>query len=450
MSYPLETARHHRPPPISIHTNDAPQELATSPFSMLSMSSTRSPTSPSFSSRPRGGKRLKSPPPSHSPIPSKALQGDLETFAEQCRLWYYNQDEEAGRLMTQTLTTLPPSQRPPFARLQASVRSGYHAHVTARRNAEYQAHLSATLPGGSLSAHSRLSPNGPTARKERSERLETFIRTWCTLGMPGTRPFFEAMWAVMRLQTLPENLGGAGSRRITWEIDDAVFQEAAGKEFMLEAINFLKGVLGFEDVLSPNSRSSSVSALGSTLPAHSRVQSQPLLYNPGSSPPISSITLAKRPRAPSDPFLDTPPLSRSLATTSSASQIGDYPGTSDDVSANNAPANFQNLSPSRRDVFPEIEAQARIWTAPDLTNPEYTSLLKLFPSFISAKTLPRFPVPPQSKRIQDIEEGVEQTEEPFEIRFGTGMIRLGGPERTGQWRGGWWARFTSWCKTLFC
>lgn len=217
---------------------------------MLSMSPTRSPTSPSFSSRPRGGKRIKSPPPSHSPIPSKALQGDLETFAEQCRLWfvfpsvsidgktfltifdrYYNQDEEAGRLMTQTLTTLPPSQRPPFARLQASVRSGYHAHVTARRNAEYQAHLSATLPGGSLSAHSRLNPSGPAARKERSERLETFIRTWCTPGMPGTCPFFEAMWAVMRLQTLPENLGGAGAHRITWEIDDAVFQEAAYVEF---------------------------------------------------------------------------------------------------------------------------------------------------------------------------------------------------------------------------
>lgn len=129
--------------------------------------------------------------------------------------------------MTQTLTTLPSSQRPPFARLQASVRSGYHAHVTARRNAEYHAHLSVTLPGGSLSAHSRLHPSGPAARKERYERLDTFLRTWCTLGMPGTRPFFEALWGVMRLQTLPENLGGAGSHRVTWEIDDAVFQEAA-------------------------------------------------------------------------------------------------------------------------------------------------------------------------------------------------------------------------------
>lgn len=176
--------------------------------------------------------------------------------------------------------------------------------------------------------------------------------------------------------------------------------------------------------------------------------SQPLLCHPESSLPISTKMLAKRPRAPSDPFLDTPPLSRSLATTSSASQVSDPPGTPDDVSVNNAPTDFQNLSPSRRDVFPEVEAQSRVWTASDLTNPEYSSLLKLFPPFISAKTLPRFPVP--AKQKGDIEEGGEQAGEPFEIRFGTGMIRLGGPDRTGEWRGGWWARFTSWCKMLFC
>ena len=89
MAYPLETARHHRPPPISIRAdNGSTNDLATSPFSVFSMSPTRSPTSPSLNGRPRGGKRVKSPPPSQSPIPSKALQSDLETFAEQCRLWY--------------------------------------------------------------------------------------------------------------------------------------------------------------------------------------------------------------------------------------------------------------------------------------------------------------------------------------------------------------------------
>jgi len=202
-----------------------------------------------------------------------------------------------------------------------------------------------------------------------------------------------------------------------------------------------------------------VSALGLTLPSHLRAQSQPLpsqpfLSYPGlpSSPPIATITLAKRPRAPSDPFLDTPPLSRSLVTTSSASQLGDSPGTPDDVSVNTAPTDdvLLNLSPSRQGAFLEIEAQSRIWTTPDMTNPEYASLLGLFPSFISAKTLQRFPAPPRSKRKSDIEEGEEPAEEPFEIRYGTGMIRLGGSHRTGPWRGGWWTRFTLWCKTLFC
>jgi hypothetical protein len=35
------------------------------------------------------------------------------------------------------------------------------------------------------------------------------------------------LWAIMRLQVIPEELGGAGRNRIEWEFDDAVFQEAA-------------------------------------------------------------------------------------------------------------------------------------------------------------------------------------------------------------------------------
>lgn len=47
------------------------------------------------------------------------------------------------------------------------------------------------------------------------------------MGMPGTKPFFEALWAVMRLQVIPESIGGGGEYRIEWEFDDAVFKEAA-------------------------------------------------------------------------------------------------------------------------------------------------------------------------------------------------------------------------------
>ena len=96
---------------------------------------------------------------------------------------------------------------------------------------------------------------------ERYDRFARFIRSWCTLGMPGTTPFFtvrmvwcfptlytimteaQALWAIMRLQVVSEQLGGAGANRIDWELDDAVFKESAGKDFMLEAIDVLKGVI---------------------------------------------------------------------------------------------------------------------------------------------------------------------------------------------------------------
>lgn len=139
---------------------------------------------------------------------------------------YFEQDEEAGRQMNQMLATLPPAQHAPFSRLQASIRSAYHASVNARRTAEFRAHVAATLPGGSLTPLSRADPAGCAAQKERHEAFERFVRSWCTVGMPGTKPFFEGLWALMRLQVVPERLGGAGGHRIHWEIDDAVFKEA--------------------------------------------------------------------------------------------------------------------------------------------------------------------------------------------------------------------------------
>ena len=140
---------------------------------------------------------------------------------------YFNQDQDAGHIMAQTLATLPSSHRAPFSRLQAQIRSAYHASVNARRNAEFQAHLNSTAVGGSLMAASRSNPDSSLARKDRYERFERFVKTWCTMSMPGTKPFFEGLWGVMRLSVLPEHLGGAGGRRIEWEIDDAVFKESA-------------------------------------------------------------------------------------------------------------------------------------------------------------------------------------------------------------------------------
>ena len=129
--------------------------------------------------------------------------------------------------MTQTLAASPASQRAHYTRVQASIRAAYHTYVAQRRRAEFLAHLNATIPGGSLMPSSRSSPNSSQARRERKARFERFVRNWCNVGMPGTRPFFEALWAIMRLQILPQNLGGSGNQRIEWTFDDAVFMESA-------------------------------------------------------------------------------------------------------------------------------------------------------------------------------------------------------------------------------
>ncbi|KAI0675249.1 hypothetical protein C8Q78DRAFT_1075550 [Trametes maxima] len=411
------------------------------------------------------------PPPSSRPskhsrsvTPSRPMRSELEEFAEHCRAWYYQQDDDAGRRMTQTLATLPPSQRAPFARLQASVRSAYHASVNARRDAEFKAHLSATKPGGSLMPHSRADPNGPLAKKERYDRLDRFIRTWCTMGMPGTKPFFQGLWAVMRLQVVPQELGGAGSYRVEWEIDDAVFKEAGGKEFMLEAIDVLKGVLAFEESSlsrSPSTNSSvQYTAFTSLSPIHSRSQSQPLPSGgttptrPQKSPPISSRTQTKRPRAPSDPFMDAPPpgLSASYSSANTGLSTSSSSAADEPVTPLTPNAELDDLlvrAPPGQE-FCEADGYVRTWTAPDLSNPEFLSLLSLFPSFVVRNPLPRFPVTSVSRRVPDIEEGEPMESDRKDIKVGTGTMWLGTKRRADGWQGGWWTRFKLWLARVFC
>ena len=91
--------------------------------------------------------------------------------------------------MTQTLAHVQPSQRAPFSRLQASIRSAYHANVNARRTAEFQAHLAATQPGGSLLPHARSNPRGVLAKKvsicNTMALVERLVTRICS-SYPGT------------------------------------------------------------------------------------------------------------------------------------------------------------------------------------------------------------------------------------------------------------------------
>ncbi|TFK73905.1 hypothetical protein BDN72DRAFT_834231 [Pluteus cervinus] len=471
-SYPLQAPRPRPPPPplqFESSTFDTPPQtllydlpsttsMSPPPTSPRSRASRiMSPNSPPFPGRtltPKSGRPT--PPPSarnRSATPSGVSSTDLEKFAELCRAWYFNQDDEAGRLMSQTLTNLPSSQRAPYSRLQASIRSAYHRSVNARRTAEFRAHLSATQPGASLMPHSRADPRGKAAAKERHERMERFLRSWCTMGMPGTRPFFEALWALVRLQVLPENLGGAGAFRIDWEIDDAVFKEAAGKDFMLEAIDVLKGVLGFEESQSSTSPSGANEFEPFTPPIHARSRSQPLSAAKEDS--NTGTVQPKRARAPSDPFLDTPAVSRS-AGSSSSHLSGAVTIPSSSTNAREEPRRSEdqhkNIFLGRGEsAFDDVdEVYLRIWTSPDLTNPEYHELLKLFPTFITRRPIPRFPTTTAQGRQPDIEEGDDEGQEGKQIHFGTGSMWVGPKQRADGWQGGWWTRFVLWCRRVFC
>lgn len=312
---------------------------------------------------------------------------------------------------------------------------------------------------------SRADPGGAMAQKERYDYLDRFVRTWCTTGMPGTKPFFEALWAVMRLQVIPEQLGGAGGYRIEWEFDDAVFKEAAGKDFMLEAIDVLKGVLAFEEFPSAKTgspiSSTSISFPTST-PVHARAASLPLLSSTsGEHKPSKIVTIVhtNRPRAPSDPFVDdhspatsshpSGQISQALVSTQGASESIEEP-----LSPTIRPGADEDellTTPRVNTTYDDADGQhMRTWTSPDLSNSEFISLLKVFPAFVTRRPLPRFPVVPNSRRPPDVEEGDDYPVEGKEIHFGTGSMRVSSKQRSSGFQGGWWTSFVLWLRKVFC
>jgi hypothetical protein len=114
----------------------------------------------------------------------------------------------------------------------------------------------------------------PRARQERLDRLKKFINAHCVRNMVGVhresspkktftsnqrknplltthchkqtkkknQAFFNSLCAVLHLMSLPARKSGSGKRRVEWEIDLALFCEAGGEPFLVDSIQFLKGV----------------------------------------------------------------------------------------------------------------------------------------------------------------------------------------------------------------
>ena len=221
-------------------------------------------------------------------------------------------------------------------------------------------------------------------------------------------------------------------------------------------------VLGFEDIpsskRSPCAGSPSSQAFPKVTRIHSRSQSQPLSSDSSGPPrshkaPIISTTQTKRQRAPSDPFLDTPALSTSYSSgnttthlsTSGSSTIDEPPSPCSPIPDRVELLTSKNTGHECLDA----EEYLRTWTAPDLFDPEYLSLLKVFPSFVMKHPLPRFPVMKAPRRPADLEEG-EDLDNEERIRVGTGTMWLGYKYRSPGWQGSWWTRFKLWIRRIFC
>lgn len=174
------------------------------------------------------------------------------------------------------------------------------------------------------------------------------------------------------------------------------------------------------------------------------------------APPIASTTQTKRnrPRAPSDPFLDTPTLSTSYSSANTIAQQSTSGSTlAEEPFSPSTPAlDVDDYFPPRSNdlELPDCNGFMRTWTSPDLSDPEYISLLSAFPPFIIRKTLPRFPVSSASRRLADLEEGDELEGETNHIRVGTGIMWAGPKSRSPGWRGGWWTRLKLWLRSVFC
>jgi hypothetical protein len=156
---------------------------------------------------------------------------ELRLFAHHCRPFYFSftsspdsaayMSSDAGLFASAAKDSVHPLS------LQSSLRSLAHLHHLRIRISSFHTLISFTVASASLSPLVRSDPVSTKARQERQDRPGRFIKTCCTTSTGGVEPFFRGLWAVLRTQSRGDGKrGGAGERRVVWDIDDAVFLES--------------------------------------------------------------------------------------------------------------------------------------------------------------------------------------------------------------------------------
>ncbi|KAH9815002.1 hypothetical protein DFH28DRAFT_1107922 [Melampsora americana] len=245
-------------PPSPISTTSPPSSNSNhsspthSNHSQTTLHSSRKPNQPSISTHPHHLHHPQDPQLFHH-------------FSKQCKKMFYEADPNATKSVEQIIKQLPAASKAAFTKQMAFIRSQFHRDAESSRRAEVDKLLLETLPSSiiikSVGNDSSLSAmRSPRARQERKDRLQKFILAHCVRNMVGVHPFFSSLCAVLHLLLIPARKGGSGKRRIEWDIDLALFCEAGGEPFLRDSIEFLKGVLGFEDHLKPLAAPSFVSS----------------------------------------------------------------------------------------------------------------------------------------------------------------------------------------------
>lgn len=136
----------------------------------------------------------------------------------------------------------------------ASIRSEYHRDKEIERRLHVETTLASTLPGQTIKMALGVSledgigggvaaMRSSKARKARYQAFKVFIETNCVKACPGLHPFYRSLFAMLWLQSIEPGRGGAGPRRVEWEVDVAVFSEAGGGDLWVgDAVEALKGV----------------------------------------------------------------------------------------------------------------------------------------------------------------------------------------------------------------
>ncbi|GAA5969137.1 hypothetical protein JCM3765_002189 [Sporobolomyces pararoseus] len=437
---------------------------------------------------------------------------ELVRFAALCRRQYYANDAEAARKVGDILAKLPPSSVSIYSRTMATVRSEYHRDKEIERRLHVETTLASTPPGSTIKqilgvcledglGGGVAAMRSSKARQARHQTFKAFVDSFCVKQIPGTHPFFRSLFAALWLQSIEPGRGGAGARRVEWEVDLAVFTEAGGGDsWTREAVEALKGILGMTervkepthtDTFRSSMRTESIIS-ASNDDASSTVPTPLVTVSSASSDGVSQATEKKQPpavpphrnRAPSDPFSDSHDSSVPLALPprqNSASSSPRIEITSPDLTSTTSSTPFLSssnlpspeptspVSPTLSDVDQEkpllpsppspapspsvlqsVEPQSRIFTLPSyLTNPELRSLCRLFPEFIStpARTVSRFrscSVSSTDRTKAQKDAGVNNS-----AKVGHGELRIGSGERDPGWRGTLWERFVAWFRALF-